>query len=41
MVSISIDDFNPKGNSITAYMERVTLHFQANEMSRGKQVAMF
>lgn len=34
-------EFDPKSDSITAYVDRVTLFFQANEIAEGKQVAVF
>ena len=34
-------EFNPKNNLITAYVERITLYFQANKIADGKQVAVF
>ena len=36
-----LTEFDPKSDSITAYVERVTLFFQANEIAEGKQVAVF
>ena len=44
MASISIGkltEFDPKSDSITAYVEIVTLYFQANEVAEEKQVAVF
>ena len=44
MASIAIgklDEFNPRDDSITAYVERVTLYFQANGIEENKQVAVF
>ena len=29
-------EFDPKSDSFTAYMERVTLYFQANKVAEGK-----
>ena len=34
-------EFDPKTDSITAYVERITLYFQANEVANGKKVATF
>ena len=36
-----LTEFDPKSDSITAYVDRVTLFFQANEIAEGKQVAVF
>ena len=36
-----LTEFDPKSDSITAYVERVALYFQANEVAEGKQVAVF
>ena len=36
-----LSEFDPKNDSITAYVERITLYFQANEIADGKQVAVF
>jgi len=33
--------FDWKNDSITAYVERIVLYFQANEIADGKQVAVF
>ena len=36
-----LDKFNPSNDLITAYVERVTLYFQANDITEGKQVSVF
>lgn len=36
-----LTEFDPNSDSITAYVERVKLFFQANEIAEGKQVAVF
>ena len=36
-----LTEFDLKIDTITAYVERVTLYFQANDVTEGKQVAMF
>ena len=36
-----LDEFDPRDDSITAYVERVTLYFQANGIADDKQVAVF
>ena len=36
-----LTEFNPRTDSITAYVERITLYFQANEVADGKKVAVF
>jgi len=36
-----LSKFDPKNDSITAYVERITLYFQANEIADGKQDAVF
>ena len=44
MATISVGkltEFDPKSDSMSAYVERVTLYFQANEVAEGKQVAVF
>ena len=44
MATITISrttEFDPKCDSITAYVERATLYFQANDVAEGKQVAVF
>jgi len=44
MVTITIGkltEFDPRTDSITAYVEYVNLYFQANEVADGKKVAVF
>ena len=36
-----LTEFDLKIDTITAYVERVTLYFQANDVAEGKQVAVF
>ena len=36
-----LTEFDPRTDSITAYVERVNLYFQANEVADGKKVAVF
>ena len=36
-----LTEFNPKIDTITAYVERVTLYFQANDVAEEKQVTVF
>ena len=36
-----LEEFDPASDSITAYVERVQLFFDANSMAEGKQVAVF
>ena len=44
MATISVGkltEFDPKSDSMSAYVERVTLYFQANEVAEEKHVAVF
>ena len=36
-----LEEFDPASGSITAYVERVHLFFDANSVAEGKQVAVF
>ena len=36
-----LTEFDPRNDSITAYVERVNLYFMANEVADGKKVAVF
>ena len=36
-----LTEFDPKSDSVTAYVERVKLFFYANEIAEGEQVAVF